>query len=277
MDLIGQIQESVAYIRGVAKISPENPPEFGIILGTGLGGLVKDIEVSQSIPYEEIPHFPISTVESHKGRLLFGRLGGRSVLAMQGRFHYYEGYSAAEVVFPVRVMKFLGIGKLFISNAAGSLNPDIGKGDLMIIRDHINLLPESPFRGRHFPELGARFPDPLYTYDREMVRRGLQIAAERKIRCSAGVYVSVAGPQLETPAEYDYLHRIGGDAVGMSTVPEALAARQMGLPVFALSVITDTGYPPEFVEATSLEDVIRVASEAEPRMTALLRTLIAES
>jgi purine-nucleoside phosphorylase len=274
---VAMIRQSVEYIQARLGLQPEQGPEFGIILGTGLGGLVGEMEVEASIPYEEIPNFPVSTVESHKGRLLWGKLSGRRVLAMQGRFHYYEGYSAREVVFPVRVMKFLGIRRLFVSNAAGSLNQHIGKGDLMVLRDHINLLPESPFRGPHEPELGPRFPDPLGTYDLAMVKRALDIAAERGIRCFAGVYVAVAGPQLETASEYDYLHRIGGDAVGMSTVPEALAARQMDLPVFAISVITDTGYPPSAVEATSLEDVIRVASQAEPRMTALLCALVAEA
>ena len=277
MNHVQQIRESEQFIRLKAGIGAANEPEFGIILGTGLGGLVNDIEIEVEIPYQDIPHFPVSTVESHKGRLLFGLLNGRRIVAMQGRFHYYEGYSAQQVVFPVRVMKFLGIRRLFVSNAAGSLSETIGKGDLMVIRDHINLLPESPFRGHHDPELGPRFPDPLGTYDPAMVQRALDIAAGKGIRCFAGVYVSVAGPQLDTASEYQYLHRIGGDAVGMSTVPEALAARQMELPVFAISVITDTGYPPSAVEATSLEDVIRVASEAEPRMTEILRTLIGEA
>ncbi len=271
------MRESEQYIRAKAGLNSDNEPEFGIILGTGLGGLVGDIDIDVEIPYVDIPHFPVSTVESHKGRLLFGRLSGRRVVAMQGRFHYYEGYSAQEVVFPVRVMKFLGIRRLFVSNAAGSLSETIGKGDLMVIRDHINLLPESPFRGVQDPELGPRFPDPLGTYDLKMVERALEIAKEQGIRCFAGVYVSVPGPQLETASEYQYLHRIGGDAVGMSTVPESLAAKQLDIPVFAISVITDTGYPPSAVEATSLEDVIRVASEAEPRMTRILRSLIAEA
>jgi len=275
--VIDKVRDAEQFIRERAGLQPGTEPEFGIILGTGLGGLVGDIEIEAEIPYEAIPHFPVSTVESHKGRLLFGRLSGRRVVAMQGRFHYYEGYSAQEVIFPVRVMKFLGIRRLFVSNAAGSLSESIGKGDLMVLRDHINLLPESPFRGPHEPEFGPRFPDPLGTYDLTMVARALEIAGEKGIRCFAGVYVSVPGPQLETASEYQYLHRIGGDAVGMSTVPEALAAKQMEIPVFAISVITDTGYPPSAVEATSLEDVIRVASEAEPRMTALLRALVAEA
>ncbi|MBI1192272.1 MAG: purine-nucleoside phosphorylase [Bacteroidetes bacterium] len=275
--VIDSVREAEQFIRTKAGITADTEPEFGIILGTGLGGLVGEIEIEAEIPYEIIPHFPVSTVESHKGRLLLGRLSGRRVVAMQGRFHYYEGYSARDVVFPVRVMKFLGIRRLFVSNAAGSLSETIGKGDLMVLRDHINLLPESPFRGAHEPEFGPRFPDPLGTYDLTMVARALEIAGEKGIRCFAGVYVSVAGPQLETASEYQYLHRIGGDAVGMSTVPEALAAKQMNIPVFAISVITDNGYPPSVVEATSLEDVIRVASQAEPRMTAILCALVAEA
>ncbi len=277
INLIQQIRESEQFIRTRAGIGKSNEPEFGIILGTGLGGLVSDIDVDAEIPYEDIPHFPISTVESHNGRLLFGKLSGRRVVAMQGRFHYYEGYSAAQVVFPVRVMKFLGIRRLFVSNAAGSLNGGIGKGDLMVLRDHINLLPDSPFRGPHYPELGPRFPDPIGIYDMAMVKKAIEIASELGIPCFSGVYVAVPGPQLETASEYQYLHRIGGDAVGMSTVPEALAARQMDIPVFAVSVITDNGYPPSAVEPVSLEDVIRIASEAEPRMTQILRTLVGEA
>lgn len=273
MDILQQIQETVDYIKNRVEFDPE----FGVILGTGLGGLVEHISIEREIPYKEIPHFPISTVESHYGKLLFGTLEGRKVIAMQGRFHFYEGYTMKQVVFPVRVMKWLGIRRLFVSNAAGSLQTDIEAGHLMVVRDHINLQPESPFRGTHEPKLGPRFPDPLHTYDQKMVARALQIAAQESIQCHKGVYVSVPGPQLETPAEYDFLHRIGGDAVGMSTVPEALAACQMGVPVFAVSVITDKGYPPEEVKGVTVEEVIAVAAEAEPRMTRLLRRLIAEA
>jgi purine-nucleoside phosphorylase len=273
MEIMDQIREAVDFIRGRTAFEPE----FGIILGTGLGGLADDMEIEVTITYDMIPHFPISTVESHSGRLIFGMLGDRPVVAMQGRFHYYEGYSAQQVVFPVRVMKYLGIKRLFISNAAGSLQEDLLPGDLMIIRDHINMQPESPFRGRHAPELGPYFVDPSVAYKHSLVNRALEIAKEREIRCRAGVYVSVAGPHLETAAEYDFLHRIGGDAVGMSTVPEILAASQMGLPVFAVSVITDKGYPPETVKEVTVEEVIAVAREAEPRMTVLLKQLIEEA
>lgn len=274
--LMARIDEAAETIRSRAGLpADDSAPEFGVILGTGLGGLAREMTVEAEIPYAEIPHFPVSTVESHSGRLLWGTLEGRRVLAMQGRFHYYEGYTLAEVVFPVRVLWRLGIRRLFISNAAGSLQGHIEKGHLMVLRDHISLLPDSPFRGPHDPALGDRFPDPLHTYDPAMVERALGVAAQQGIHCHAGVYVAVPGPQLETPAEYDYLHRIGGDAVGMSTVPEALAAKQLGIPVFAVSVITDQGWPPSAVQPVSLEEVIAVAGEAEPKMTQLIKALVA--
>ncbi|MFT7588521.1 MAG: purine-nucleoside phosphorylase [Limisphaerales bacterium] len=273
MKILEQIKEAQEYILARSDFKPE----FGIILGTGLGGLVEKIEIEIEIPYQDIPHFPVSTVESHSGKLLLGKLQGKNVVAMHGRFHYYEGYSMQQVVFPVRVMKWLGISRLFVSNASGSLQRHINAGDLMVIADHINLQPESPFRGQHYPEFGPRFPDPLHTYDQKMNDRALQMAEEESINCHKGVYVSVPGPQLETPAEYDFLHRIGGDAVGMSTVPEALAASQMGIPVFAISVITDKGYPPEEVKGVTIEEVIAIAAKAEPKMTKLLARLIAET
>ncbi len=279
--LMQRIAEAAEYLRSRAGLTadpdPQTDPEFGIILGTGLGGLVAEMNVETEVPYDEIPHFPVSTVESHRGRLLFGTLEGRRVVAMQGRFHYYEGYSLQEVVFPVRVMARVGIQRLFVSNAAGSLNPDIEKGHLMVLRDHINLLPDSPFRGPHPDALGPRFPDLFEAYEPAMVQKALDYAKQQGIACHAGVYVVVQGPQLETVAEYDYLHRIGGDAVGMSTVPEALAARQLGLPVFAVSVITDMGYPPALVEPVTLADVIAIAGEAEPKMTAILKALVAQA
>jgi purine-nucleoside phosphorylase len=279
--LMQHIDEATEYLCSRAGL-PETPdatksPEFGIILGTGLGGLVGEMTIDTEVVYDEIPHFPVSTVESHHGRLLFGTLEGRRVVAMQGRFHYYEGYTLQEVVFPVRVMARLGIQRLFVSNAAGSLQPHIEKGHLMVLRDHINLLPDSPFRGPHPAALGPRFPDPFQTYDPEMIEKALAFAKQQGIACHKGVYVVVQGPQLETASEYDYLHRIGGDAVGMSTAPEALAARQLGLPVFAVSVITDMGYPPSMVEPVTLDDVLAIAGEAEPKMTAILKALVAEA
>jgi len=268
--MIEQINEAVNYI----KSKTDFIPEYGIILGTGLGSLIDDVELEAEIPYKAIPNFPISTVESHNGKLGFGTLEGKKVVVMQGRMHFYEGYSMKQVVFPTRVLKFLGIKKLFVSNAAGSLNEHIDAGDLMIIRDHINLQPSNPFIGENIPELGSRFPDPIHAYDQDLVFAGLDIARKNDIDCHSGVYVSVPGPVLETPAEYKYLHIIGGDAVGMSTVPEVLAACQMGIPVFAISVITDKGYPIEEAEPVTFEKVFAVAKEAEPKMTLIIKGLI---
>lgn len=269
-NIIESLNEAVGFIRHRIKFQPD----YGIILGTGLGNLVSHIKIEAEINYSLIPHFQVSTVESHSGKLIFGTIGNKKVVAMQGRFHYYEGYSMDDVVFPVRTMKMLGIQKLFISNAAGSLNADINKGDLMIIRDHINLQPSNPLIGPNDYELGPRFPDLFAAYDKSLIAQALEIAKENNITCHAGVYVSVPGPNLETPAEYNYLHIIGGDAVGMSTVPEVLAAVHMGLPVFAISVITDKGYPVEAIEPVTVEDVIAVAKTAEPKMTMILQELI---
>ena len=248
-------------------------PDFGIILGTGLGSLVDEVEIDHSIDYQEIPHFPLSTVESHSGRLIFGSLSGKKVVVMQGRFHYYEGYSMKEVTFPVRVLKNLGITKLFISNAAGSLNPEYRLSDLMVINDHINLQPANPLRGPNLDSMGPRFPDMSDPYDSDMVAQAMEIARENQIPCHQGVYVSVPGPNLETTAEYKYLRVIGGDAVGMSTVPENLVARHMGLPCFAVSVITDLGVPGK-IKKISIEEVIAAARLAEPGMTKLIKDLI---
>ncbi|HPE98863.1 MAG: purine-nucleoside phosphorylase [Chitinophagales bacterium] len=270
--LMKRMQEAAAFLH---QRTGSFSPEYGIILGTGLGNLVGDIEIAHEVNYSVIPHFQVSTVESHSGKLIFGMLGGKKVVAMQGRFHFYEGYTMEEVVFPVRVMKLLGIQKIFISNAAGSLQKDIEKGDLMVLNDHINLQPSNPLLGPNEYELGPRFPDPYHTYDRKLIKKALKIAKKNKIRCHEGVYVSVPGPMLETPAEYKYLHIIGGDAVGMSTVPEVLACMHMGLPVFAISVITDKGYPAEEIQPVTVEDVIAVAKEAEPKMTFILKELIA--
>jgi purine-nucleoside phosphorylase len=274
MTELAKVQEALDFINERVK---DFKPRVGIILGTGLGGLVEEIEESHSLLYGLIPHFPVSTVESHEGRLIFGSLNGVPVVAMQGRFHYYEGYNMKQVIFPVRVLKFLGIESLLVSNAAGSLKESIHAGDLMVVRDHIFLQPESPFRGEHHPEFGSRFPDPIESYNPDMRARALDFCQEQGISCHEGVYVSVPGPHLETPAEYDYLHRIGGDAVGMSTVPEVLAAGQMGLPCFAVSVITDQGYPPERVKPVTIEEVVAVAAKAEPGMTRLIKHLISSS
>ncbi len=242
-------------------------------MGTGLGGLVKEIQVEHTLEYKDIPHFPVSTVESHKGRLIFGSLGGKRVVAMQGRFHFYEGYTMPEVVFPVRVMKLLGIKKLFVSNACGSLVPKIKAGSLMILKDHINMLPNNPLTGHNEEELGPRFPDMSEPYDNEMILKAESIAKKNEIKVFKGTYVAVPGPNLETPAEYNFLRIIGGHVVGMSTVPEVLAARHMNIPVFAISVVTDEGWHHKLTPLT-LDDVIAVATRTEPKMTLLLRELI---
>lgn len=250
-------------------------PEIGIILGTGLGGLVEDIEILHKLMYSNIPNFPISTLEFHSGKLIFGILSGKRVVAMQGRLHYYEGYDMKQITFPVRVMKMLGIQKLFVSNASGALNPAYKKGDLMIIDDHINMQTDNPLRGRNSDELGPRFPDMSEPYSRELIAKGMEIAKKNNITCHSGVYVSVNGPNLETRAEYRFLRNIGADAVGMSTVPEVIVANHMSLPVFAISVLTDEGFP-DTLKPVSLEEIIKTATEAEPKMTKILKDLILE-
>ena len=250
-------------------------PEFGIILGTGLGALVKDLTVHHTFPYAEIPNFPVSTVESHSGNLLAAELAGRKVLVMQGRFHYYEGYTMEQVVLPVRVMKLLGIQKLFVSNAAGGLHPDYAYSDLMLLEDHINLQPTNPLVGKNLNELGPRFPDMLEPYDATLLRQAEEAARSLGFadKVQRGVYASLPGPMLETPAEYRYLRTIGADAVGMSTVPEVIAAVHMGLPVLAISVITDLCSPGK-LKRVEIADILRVAADAEPHLTALLRAVI---
>ncbi|MDX5421939.1 MAG: purine-nucleoside phosphorylase [Hymenobacteraceae bacterium] len=264
------LQETTTHIK---SLTHDFNPEFGIILGTGLGALVNDIEVEYSLSYAEIPNFPVSTVESHSGKLIFGLLAGRKVVVMQGRFHYYEGYSMEQVVFPVRVMKLLGVKKLFVSNAAGGLNPAFNTSDLMVLTDHINLQPSNPLLGKNLDELGPRFPDMSDVYDEGMIRQAMVIAEDADFDLREGVYVSVPGPMLETPAEYRYLSVIGADAVGMSTVPEVIAARHMGMPVFAVSVITDM-CTPDRLKKVVLADILEAAAIAEPRMTMLIRELI---
>ena len=267
--MLTQFKESVAYIQSKTNVKPT----IGIILGTGLGGLVKEIKIIDEIPYKDIPHFPVSTVESHSGKLIFGELGGKKVVAMQGRFHYYEGYDMKQVTFPVRVMKLLGIEKLFVSNASGGVNPDFQVGEIMIINDHINLFPAHPLIGPNFDELGPRFPDMSEPYDTKMINLAVKIAEENKIKVSVGTYLGLTGPTLETPAEYGYVRTIGADAVGMSTVPEIIVARHMDIPCFAISIITDLGVPGK-IHKVSLQDVINVASKQEPKMTLIMNELI---
>jgi purine-nucleoside phosphorylase len=271
--MLENIESTVRYIK--SRIG-DFEPEVGIILGTGLGGLVKEIEVEKQLMYANIPDFPISTLEFHSGKLIFGTLAGIKVVAMQGRLHYYEGYNMQQITFPVRVLKYLGIKTLFVSNASGSLNPDFKKGDLMVIADHINLQPQNPLVGRNNNELGPRFPDMSQPYQRNLIDKALTIAQANNITCHKGVYVAVTGPNLETKAEYNYLRIIGGDAVGMSTVPEVIVANHMGLPVFAISVLTDEGFT-DVLEPVSLEEIIKVAEEAEPKLTLILKELIAGS
>ena len=250
-------------------------PEVGIILGTGLGGLVKVIDIIEAIPYEEIPDFPVSTVEGHSGRLILGRLGGKIVVAMQGRFHYYEGYSMKDVTFPVRVMYELGIKTLFVSNAAGGMNPAFKIGDIMVITDHINFFPEHPLRGKNFPT-GPRFPDMHEAYDHELVNLASQIAKEKNIRLVYGVYLGTQGPTFETPAEYRMYRAMGGDTVGMSTVPEVIVANHCGIRCFGVSIVTDLGGFDIPVEV-SHEEVQEAANKAQPIMTELMREMIKRS
>jgi purine-nucleoside phosphorylase len=267
--MLQQFKESATFIQTRTKVKPT----IGIILGTGLGGLVKEINVIDEIPYEQIPNFPVSTVESHSGKLIFGDLGGKQVVAMQGRFHYYEGYSLQQVTFPVRVMKFLGIERLFVSNASGGVNPDFEIGEIMIQNDHINLFPGNPLIGKNIDELGPRFPDMSEPYDHSMINLALQIAKENNIKVSVGTYAGLTGPTLETPAEYQYVRNTGADAVGMSTVPEVIVARHMEIPCFAISIITDLGVKGK-IQKVSLQDVIEVASRQEPKMTTIMKELI---
>jgi purine-nucleoside phosphorylase len=270
--MLTQFKESVDFILSKTKVKPT----VGIVLGTGLGGLVKEIEVIDEISYADIPNFPISTVESHTGKLIFGNLGGKAVVAMQGRFHYYEGYDFKQVTYPIRVMKLLGIEKLFVSNASGGVNPDFIVGEIMILNDHINFFPGNPLIGKNFDELGPRFPDMSEPYCPQMIQLAKDIAKENDIRIAEGTYLGLTGPTLETPAEYKFVRTIGADAVGMSTVPEVIVARHMEIPCFAISIITDLGVPGK-IKKVSLEEVIEVASRQEPKMTLILRELIARS
>lgn len=249
-------------------------PEIGVILGTGLGNLfVKEIKLPINIPYNSIPHFPISTVEVHKGRLIFGTVKGKRVLAMQGRFHFYEGYDLRQITLPVRVMKLLGIRYLLISNAAGNLNPKWSKGQLMLLDDHINLLPDNPLRGENFDLFGPRFPDMSRPYSKKLNSKLRQIARAKKIKLNEGVYAAVAGPNLETRAEYRYLRTIGADAVGMSTIPEVIVSNHMGLPCCAISVLTDD-CDPDNLQPVDLATIVKVAGKAEPKLTELYVELI---
>jgi purine-nucleoside phosphorylase len=268
--MLEKIKATSSYIQERTKFKAE----IAIILGTGLGGLVKEIDIEHAIPYSEIPNFPVSTVEGHKGQLIFGSLGGKKVIAMQGRFHYYEGYNMKEVTFPVRVLKAMGIKTLFVSNASGGLNPMYKVGDVMMINDHINMFGDHPLMGPNINELGPRFPDMSQPYNLHLRNLALKIALQNRIDLKEGVYVGVSGPTFETPAEYRMYRILGGDAIGMSTVPEVIVARHMDIAVFGISIITDSGVPGEIVEI-SHEEVQAVAMQAEPKMSLIIRELIA--
>ena len=267
--MLEKILETVDFIKSKTN---GFEPEVGIVLGSGLGGLVNVIDTQYSIPYAEIPNFPVSTVAGHQGKLILGTLSGRRVVAMQGRFHYYEGYSTKEVTFPIRVLKYLGIKLLVLSNASGGINPDFRVSDIMIITDHINLLP-NPLIGKNDDRIGTRFPEMSEAYNKKAIALADKIAAELNIKVQHGVYVGDTGPTYETPAEYNYYRVIGGDCVGMSTVPEVIIARHCGLPVFAMSIITDLGGKDIAVQVTH-EDVINAANVAEPKMTAILKEML---
>lgn len=248
-------------------------PKIAIILGTGLGSLVDYIDDKKFIPYASIPNFPVSTVQGHSGNLIFGRMGGKPVIAMQGRFHYYEGYDMKQVTFPIRVMKELGVKTLFVSNAAGGMNKEFRVGDIMIITDHINLFPENPLRGKNYEVLGPRFPAMTEAYDKQLIAAAEDIASGKGIRVMKGVYVGTQGPTFETPAEYEFFRIIGGDAVGMSTVPEVIVANHAGMRVFGVSVITDLGGK-DVTDVPTHEEVQKAAEAAQPNMMEIMRELI---
>ena len=266
--MLERIQETAAFLRSKMHTQPET----AIILGTGLGSLVNEITDKYEIGYETIPNFPVSTVEGHSGKLIFGKLGNKDIMAMKGRFHFYEGYAMTEVTFPIRVMRELGIQTLFVSNAAGGMNPAFEIGDLMIITDHINFFPEHPLRGKNIP-YGPRFPDMSEAYNKELIRKADAIATEKGIKVQHGIYIGTQGPTYETPAEYKMFRILGVDAVGMSTVPEVIVANHCGIKVFGISVITDLGVEGKIVEVTH-EDVQKAADQAQPLMTTIMRELI---
>ncbi|NLD24518.1 MAG: purine-nucleoside phosphorylase [Bacteroidales bacterium] len=269
--MLETIKQTADYLKGrIGEI-----PNTAIILGTGLGELANEIKDKTDIPYTEIPNFPVSTVEGHSGKLIIGTLGGKKVLAMQGRFHYYEGYTMKEVTFPIRVFQALNIEYLFVSNAAGGMNSSFDVGDIMLIEDHINLFPEHPLHGKNYKELGTRFPDMSEAYNKELRLKAMEIANKKNIKLQHGVYVGLTGPTFETPAEYNYLRIIGGDAVGMSTVPEVIVANHAGMKVLAFSIITDLGVIGKIVEV-SHEEVQIAAKIAQPKMAEIMRAIVQE-
>jgi purine-nucleoside phosphorylase len=268
-ELRKKINETLSVIR---KYTNEEYP-VGIILGTGLGGLVNEIETKNQIDYSELPYFPISTVESHLGKLIFGKIGNKNVIAMQGRFHYYEGYTMQQITYPVRIMKTLGVHTLLVSNACGGMNPDYRRGDLMIMSDHINLLGDNPLIGENEEEFGPRFPDMSEPYNFELIKCAEEVALDNKISVHKGIYVAVPGPNLETKAEYRFLSAIGADVVGMSTIPEAIVANHMGMKVLGISIITDECFQ-ETLKKVNVEEIISAAMAAEPKMTLIMKEVI---
>ncbi len=269
--MLAKIQETSDFIKANIKTIPK----IAIILGSGLGGLTREITISKSFDYHEIPNFPVSTVAGHGGKLIFGSINGVEIMAMQGRFHFYEGYTMQEVTFPMRIMKKIGIETLILSNASGGMNPSFSIGDIMIISDHINMFPNNPLIGKNYDELGARFPDMSEIYDKKLIEKAKIIAAKNNIKVQEGVYVGVSGPCFETPAEYKMYHILGGDAVGMSTVPEAIVARHSGMKCFAFSIITDLGVAGH-VCTVSHEEVLVAANKSEPLMTTIIKQLLPE-
>lgn len=270
-DILEKIQEAVGYILKVYATQPQ----AGIVLGSGLGSFTREMEVEAEIPYSDIPHFPVSTVEGHSGKLIFGKLSGKPIVAMAGRFHYYEGYTPQEVVFPIRVMKFLGVTHLLLSNAAGGTNVHFKVGDLMIIKDHVSFFQHNPLIGKNIPELGTRFPDMSEPYSKALMSKAMAIGKAAGYDLKTGVYLGVTGPTFETRAEYRMIHLMGADAVGMSTVQEAIAAVHMGMTVFAMSVITDLGIRDEENVITH-QEVLEAAQAAEPKLTHIFKELVGQ-
>lgn len=271
LNIIEQLNETTSYIRNIVS----SIPQVGIVLGSGLGNFARELEIEKELPYDQIPHFPVSTVEGHSGKLLFGTIGSKKVVAMAGRFHFYEGYEADQVAYPIRVLKYLGIDTLLISNAAGGVNPGFKVGDLMIITDHISFATVNPLVGKNHSELGPRFPDMSHPYNKHLIQKAKSIAARMNIPLKEGVYFGVTGPTFETRAEYKMIQELGGDAVGMSTVQEVIIAVHMGLAVFAMSVITDIGIREEENSITH-DDVLQAAVNAEPKLSSIFSKLVQE-
>jgi purine-nucleoside phosphorylase len=264
------LKETVRYLKKQYK----GKPLVGIVLGSGLGNFVEEIEIEKEVAYGDIPNFPVSTVEGHKGKLIFGKLSGKTVVAMAGRFHFYEGYRAEEVVYPIRVMKMLGVSTLLLSNAAGGVNPAYGVGDMMIIKDHISMFTPNPLIGRNISEFGPRFPDMSEPYKKHLITKAKQIAAAHEYEIREGVYLAVTGPTFETRAEYRMIHTLGADVVGMSTVQESIVANHMGMEVFAISIVTDVGIREEDNIITH-EEVLEAARAAEPKLARIFKELVA--